>query len=80
MTYLPGQTFIVRDGGMGVLANGAVYPVVFGHCSAGTANQLYLSNNQNSLRDPLGPGQAVERRRSELGGIRYDGPHGHQLE
>jgi hypothetical protein len=60
MSYLPGQTYLVRDGGMGVLSNGAVFPVVFGHCSAGTANSLYLSNNQNSLRDTLGQGQAVE--------------------
>src|SRR4051812_15979062 len=60
MTYLPGQTFIVRDGGMGALNNGAVFPVVFGHCSAGSANNLYLSNNPNSLRDTLGQGQAVE--------------------
>jgi hypothetical protein len=60
MTYLPGQTFIVRDGGMGLLNNGAVYPVVLGHCSGGTVNTLYLSNNQNSLRDTLGHGQAVE--------------------
>lgn len=72
MTYLPGQTFLVRDGGMGVLSNGAVYPVVFGHCSAGASNSLYLSNNQNSLRDTLGQGQAVEQALpliTEAGGV-----------
>src|SRR6185369_17148935 len=58
--YLPGQIFIVRDGGMGVLANGAVFPVVFGHCSGGVANTLYFSNNPNTVRDTLGQGQAVE--------------------
>lgn len=60
MTYLPGQQFIVRDGGMGLLNNGAIFPVVVGHCSGGAANTLYLFNNQNSMRDTLGQGQTVE--------------------
>lgn len=60
MTYLPGQTFIIRDGGMGILSSGAVYPVVFGHSSLGTVNTLYLFNNGNLLKDTLGQGQAVE--------------------
>jgi len=60
MTYLPGQTIAVRDGGIGLVSNGAVYPVVVGHCSGGVVNTLYLSNNPNSLRDLLGQGQAVE--------------------
>lgn len=60
MSYLPGQTITVRDGGIGALSNGAIFPVVFGHCSAGTANTLYFSTNPNSLRDTLGQGEAVE--------------------
>lgn len=59
--YLPGQTIAIRDGGMGLPASGDALPLVIGHSSAGTANTLYLSNNQNSLKDTLGQGQAVEQ-------------------
>ncbi len=60
MTYLPSQTITVRDGGIGLTDSGTVYPLVFGHTSAGTVNTLYFSTNQNSLRDTLGQGKAVE--------------------
>lgn len=60
MTYPASQTIVVRDGGIGLSDSGAVFPLVFGHCSAGTANTLYFSTNQNSLRDTLGQGKVVE--------------------
>ena len=60
MTYPSGQTINVRDGGIGAPSLGAVYPLVFGHSSAGTANTLYFFTNQNNVRDTLGQGQAVE--------------------
>lgn len=60
MTYPASQTITVRDGGIGLPASGAVYPLVWGSSSAGTAATLYFSTNQNSLRDTLGQGPAVE--------------------
>lgn len=60
MTYPPGQTLAVRDGGMGLTALGTLYPLVIGHTSSGTASTLYFSTDQNSLKDTLGQGQAVE--------------------
>ncbi len=61
MTYVPGQTITVRDGGMGLTSLGTLYPLVIGHSSGGSANTLYFSTKQNSLRDTLGQGQAVEQ-------------------
>lgn len=60
MTYLPGQTILVRDGGIGLPSSGVAFPIVWGHTSLGTANSLYFSTNPNSLRDTLGQGEAVE--------------------
>lgn len=60
MTYPASQTIAVRDGGIGLSDSGAKYPLVIGHCSSGTANTLYFSTNQNSLKDTLGQGKAVE--------------------
>ncbi len=60
MTYLPSQTIAVRDGGIGLSALGTIFPLVIGPCSGGVASTLYLSTNQNSLRDTLGQGPAVE--------------------
>lgn len=61
MTYPAGQTITVRDGGMGLTALGTLYPLVIGACSLGTASTLYFSTGQNSLKDTLGQGQAVEQ-------------------
>lgn len=61
MVYPAQQTIVVRDGGIGLSDSGTVYPLVIGHCSAGTVNTLYFSTNQNSLRDTLGQGKAVEQ-------------------
>lgn len=61
MTYLPGQTITVRDGGIGLPSSGVAFPLVWGHTALGTANTLYFSTNPNSLRDTLGQGQAVEQ-------------------
>lgn len=58
--YPASQTITVRDGGIGLSDSGAKYPLVVGHTSSGTANTLYFSTNQNSLRDTLGQGKAVE--------------------
>lgn len=58
--YPASQTITIRDGGIGLVSTGSIYPLVIGHCSAGTANTLYFSTNQNSLRDTLGQGAAVE--------------------
>jgi hypothetical protein len=60
VTYLPGQTITVRDGGIGLSALGTLYPLVIGPSSSGTASTLYFSTNQNSLRDTLGQGPVVE--------------------
>jgi hypothetical protein len=60
MSYPASQTITVRDGGIGLSDDGATYPLVVGHCSSGTAATLYFSTNQNSLRDTLGQGKAVE--------------------
>jgi hypothetical protein len=60
LTYPSGQTITVRDGGIGLSDSGAKYPLVVGSCSSGTANTLYFATNQNSLRDTLGHGKAVE--------------------
>lgn len=60
MTYPAGQTLVVRDGGIGLSALGTIFPLVIGACSSGTASTLYFSTNQNSLRDTLGQGPAVE--------------------
>lgn len=60
MTYPAGQTIAVRDGGIGLSALGTIYPLVIGSTSGGTAATLYFSSNQNSLRDTLGQGPAVE--------------------
>ncbi len=60
MTYPAGQTLVVRDGGIGITDSGTKYPLVVGHSSSGTANTLYFSTNQNSLKDTLGQGKAVE--------------------
>jgi hypothetical protein len=61
VTYPSGQTLNVRDGGAGATSLGTVYPLVFGHSSSGTANTLNFFTNQNTLRDTLGQGQAVEQ-------------------
>jgi hypothetical protein len=61
VVYPAGQTITVRDGGIGLSNSGTVYPLVIGACSAGTATALYFSTNQNSLRDTLGQGPAVEQ-------------------
>lgn len=60
MTYPAGQTIVVRDGGIGLSALGTIFPLVIGVTSAGTASTLYFSTNQNSLKDTLGQGPAVE--------------------
>jgi hypothetical protein len=60
VSYPAGQTIVVRDGGIGLSDNGAKYDLVVGHTSSGTANTLYFSTNQNSLKDTLGQGKAVE--------------------
>lgn len=60
MTYPASQTITVRDGGIGLPSDGAVFPLVVGSSSLGTVSTLYFSTNQNSLRDVLGQGQAVE--------------------
>lgn len=61
MSYPASQTITVRDGGIGLSVGGTVYPLVIGASSAGTASTLYFSTNQNSLRDTLGNGKAVEQ-------------------
>lgn len=60
MTYPASQTINVRDGGIGLPSSGAIYPLVVGTCSGGTANTLYFSTNPNSLSDLLGQGPGVE--------------------
>jgi hypothetical protein len=60
VVYPAGQTITVRDGGIGLSSLGTIYPLVIGTCSSGTASTLYFSTNQNSLRDTLGQGPAVE--------------------
>jgi hypothetical protein len=60
MTYPASQTINVRDGGIGLPANGAIYPLVVGSCSGGAPSSLYFSTNENSLRDTLDQGPAVE--------------------
>ena len=60
MTYPASQTINVRDGGIGLPDDGTIFPLVVGHSSLGTANQLYFSTNQNSFRDTLGQGAGVE--------------------
>lgn len=60
MVYPAGQTFRVLDGGIGLSALGAIFPLVIGVCSGGTSG-LYFSSNQNDLRTVLGQGPAVEQ-------------------
>jgi len=60
VVYPAGQTITVRDGGVGLPSDGTVYPLVVGPSSLGTSSTLYFSTNQNSLRDTLGQGKAVE--------------------
>lgn len=60
MAYPAGQTLVVRDGGIGLSSLGTIFPLVIGVCSSGTASTLYFSTNQNSLKDTLGQGPAVE--------------------
>lgn len=60
MVYPASQTINVRDGGIGLPDDGAVFPLVIGHSSIGTVNTLYFSTNQNSYRDTLGQGAGVE--------------------
>jgi hypothetical protein len=60
MTYPASQTINVRDGGIGLPSSGTVYPLVIGACAGGVASTLYFSTNQNSLRDLLLQGPALE--------------------
>jgi hypothetical protein len=60
MTYPASQTINVRDGGIGLPSSGTVYPLVIGACAGGTSNTLYFSTDQNSLRDTLLQGPALE--------------------
>jgi hypothetical protein len=60
MVYPAGQTLVVRDGGIGLSGLGTIFPVVIGVTSSGTTSTLYFSTNQNSLKDTLGQGPAVE--------------------
>jgi hypothetical protein len=60
MTYPAGQIINIRDGGIGLPSNGAIYPLVIGACSGGVASSLYFSTDQNATRDLLGQGPAVE--------------------
>jgi hypothetical protein len=60
VTYPANQTINVRDGGIGLPSDGTIYPLVVGTCAGGTASTLYFSTNQNSLRDMLLQGPALE--------------------
>lgn len=60
MTYPAGQTFNVRDGGVGNVSSGDIPPLVVGVSSSGTVATLYDYSDPNELLDDLGQGPGPE--------------------
>lgn len=60
MTYPPGQTLSIRDGGIGSITNATILPLVVGRTSSGTDLAVTTHYSTQSVRDALGEGPAVE--------------------
>src|SRR5688500_5133563 len=60
MPYPPGDTFTIREGGLGLSTTGDALPLVIGVTSGGVADTLYQHNDPNQLKAELGFGPAVE--------------------
>lgn len=60
MTYPPGQTFTVKENGIGIANQRTALPLVIGVTSGGTAATLYQYSNASALRSEQGYGPAVE--------------------
>lgn len=60
MTYPPGQTLSIRDGGIGSITNATILPLVVGRTSSGTDLAVTTHYSPQSVRDALGEGPAVE--------------------
>jgi hypothetical protein len=68
---IPGQSFTIRDPGLGIVPEISDVPLVLGTCSSSTANTLYTFSNPADLVDTMGQGPLVEQAAkilSEAGG------------
>lgn len=60
MAAIPSASETVRDYGLNVVEPASLTPLIMGHCSAGTANEVVLYASSNDLRAGAGEGPAVE--------------------
>lgn len=58
--YPPGQSFTVKENGIGLTSAQTALPLVIGVTSGGTAATLYQYSNAQALKDAQGYGPAVE--------------------
>lgn len=58
--YPPGQSFTVKENGIGLTSTQTALPLVIGVTSGGTAATLYQYSNAQALKDAHGYGPAVE--------------------
>jgi len=60
VSYPPGHSITVSDGGLSLLANATALPLIVGVASGGVADTLYQYSDANALKEELGEGPAVE--------------------